>query len=120
MNRQNVAKLCRAFSGGRTDVHEEHRTGRSSVICYALLRRTEEAIQANRRFTLRELHKIIPEVSMTTLHECVTVTLGHHKLCAHWVPKMLTEERKRKGWASHSTSSHASVRSSAIQLGPFT
>ncbi|GBN66300.1 hypothetical protein AVEN_169592-1 [Araneus ventricosus] len=118
MNRQNVTKLCRPFSEGRTDVHEKHSTGRPSVISDALLRKTEEVIQANRRLTLRELHKIIPEVPMTTLHERVTVTLGYHKLCARWVPRMLTEEHKRKGWASHSTSSHASIRSSTIQLGP--
>ncbi|GBL53068.1 hypothetical protein AVEN_212539-1 [Araneus ventricosus] len=82
MNEQNVTKWCRAFSECGTDVHEEHRTGRPSMISDALLRRTEEAIQANKRLTLRELHKIVPEVSMTTLTECVTVTLGYHKLCA--------------------------------------
>ncbi|GBM21551.1 hypothetical protein AVEN_85360-1 [Araneus ventricosus] len=85
---QNPAKcevltvICFLHAKGRTDVHEENRTGRPSGISDALLRRTEEAIQANRRFTLRELHKIILEVSMTTLHECVAVTLGYHKLCA--------------------------------------
>ncbi|GBM49686.1 hypothetical protein AVEN_274346-1 [Araneus ventricosus] len=52
--------------------------------------------QANRRLRLRELHKTIPGMSMTTLHECVTVTLGYHKLCASWVSKMLTEEHKKK------------------------
>ncbi|GBL93276.1 hypothetical protein AVEN_42706-1 [Araneus ventricosus] len=96
MNTQHVTKWCRAFSEGRTDVHEEHRTGRSSVISGALLRRTEEAIQANRLLTLREQHKIIPELSMTTLHECVTVTLRYHNLCARLFPKMLTEEHKKK------------------------
>ncbi|GBN11667.1 hypothetical protein AVEN_102866-1 [Araneus ventricosus] len=77
-------------------VTKKHRTGRPSVISDARLRRTEEAIQANRRLTMREMHKIILEVSMTTLHECVTVTLGYHKLCTRWVPKMLTEEHKKK------------------------
>ncbi|GBN35981.1 hypothetical protein AVEN_9169-1 [Araneus ventricosus] len=67
MNRQNVTKRCRAFSEGRTDAHKEHRTGRPSVISDSLLRRTEEVIQANRRLTLRELHKIIPELSMNVL-----------------------------------------------------
>lgn len=94
MNRQNVTKWCCDFSGGRTDVHDEHRTGRPSVISDALLQRTEEANHANRRLTMKELHKIIPEVSMTTLYEAVT--LGHKKLCARWVPKMLTEEHKKK------------------------
>ncbi|GFX89150.1 uncharacterized protein TNCV_20461 [Trichonephila clavipes] len=35
MNRQNVTKLCRHFSEGRTDVNDEQRTGWSSVISNA-------------------------------------------------------------------------------------
>ncbi|GFW50890.1 uncharacterized protein TNCV_3591721 [Trichonephila clavipes] len=59
-------------------------------------KRTEKAIRANRRLKLKGLHQIIPEVSMTTLYEVVTVKLGYSKLCARWVPKMLTEEHKKK------------------------
>ncbi|GFX04265.1 uncharacterized protein TNCV_3974141 [Trichonephila clavipes] len=73
LNRQNVTKLCRHFSDGRTDVHDEQRTGRPSVISDALLQRTEEAIRANRHLKLKELHQIILEVSMTTLYEFVSV-----------------------------------------------
>ena len=32
MNRQNVTKWCREFSEGRTDVHVEQRSGRTSMI----------------------------------------------------------------------------------------
>ena len=32
MNRQNVTKWCREFSEGRTDVHEEQRSGWPSLI----------------------------------------------------------------------------------------
>ncbi|GFQ75472.1 uncharacterized protein TNCT_511861 [Trichonephila clavata] len=86
MNRQNVMKWCRHFCEGRTDVHDEQGTGRPSVISDALFQRTEEAIRTNRRLKLKELHQIIPEVSMTTLYEVVTVRLGYRKLCEHWVP----------------------------------
>ncbi|GFW23747.1 histone-lysine N-methyltransferase SETMAR [Trichonephila clavipes] len=96
MSRQNVTKWCLHFSEGRTDVHDEQRTGRPSVISDALLQRTEEVIRANRRLGLKEMLQIIPEVSITTLYEVVTVKLGYRKLCARWVPKMLTEEHKRK------------------------
>ncbi|GFR27778.1 HTH_48 domain-containing protein [Trichonephila clavata] len=96
MNRQNATKWCRHFSEGRTDVHDKQKTDRPSVISDALLQRTEEVIHANRRLKLKELHQIIPKVSMTTLYEVVTVKLGYMKLCAPWVPKMLTEEHKKK------------------------
>jgi len=32
MNRQNVTKWCREFSEGRTDIHDEQRSGRPSLI----------------------------------------------------------------------------------------
>jgi len=72
VNRQNVTKWCREFSEGRTDVHDEQRSGRTSLISYELLQEIEGEIRANRHVTIRELHRIIPEVSKTTIHEAVT------------------------------------------------
>jgi hypothetical protein len=65
-----------------------------------ILQETEGEIPANRRVTIRELHHIIPEVSKTTIHEDVTEKLGHRKLCASWVPKMLTDDHKTKRMGS--------------------
>ena len=42
------------------------------------------------------MHHIIPKVCKTTIHEAVTEKLGYRKLCAHWVPKMLTDDHKTK------------------------
>ncbi|GFV13250.1 histone-lysine N-methyltransferase SETMAR [Trichonephila clavipes] len=95
-NRQNVTKWCRHLSEGRTDVHDEQRTNRPSVISDVLLQKTEESIRVNEHLKFKELHQIIPEVSMTTIYEFVTVKLGYRKLCERWVPKMLTEEHKMK------------------------
>ena len=50
--------------------------------------------------TIRELHHIIPEVSKTTIHEDVTEKLVYTKLCARWVPKMLTDHHKTKRMGS--------------------
>jgi transposase len=80
MNRQNVTKWCREFSAGRTDVHDEQRSGRPSSISDDLLQEIEEEIRANRRVTIRELHHIFPEVSKTTIHKVVTEKLGYRKL----------------------------------------
>ena len=35
-------------------------------------------------------------MSKTTIYEAVTEKLGYRKLCAHWVPKMLTDDHKKK------------------------
>ena len=98
MNRQNATKWCREFSEGRNDVHDKQRSGRPSLISDDILQEIEGEIRENRRVTIRELHPIIPEVSKTTIHEAVTEKLGHRKLCACWVPRMLTEITKRNGW----------------------
>jgi transposase len=82
MNWQNVTKWCREFSEGRTDVHDEQRSGRPSLISDNLLQKTEGEIRTNRRRTIRELHHIIPKVSETTIHEAVTEKVGYRKLCA--------------------------------------
>ena len=42
MNRQNVTKRCREFSEGRTDVHDEERSGRPSLLSDDLLQETKE------------------------------------------------------------------------------
>ena len=46
--------------------------------------------------TIRQLNHIIPEVSKTKIHEAVTEKLGYRKLCARWVPKILTDDYKTK------------------------
>jgi len=96
MNRYNVTKWCREFAEGRTDVHDEQRSGRSSLISDDLLQEIEGEIRANRRLTIRELHHTIPEVSKTTIHEAVTEKVGYIKLCTCWVPKILTSDHKTK------------------------
>ena len=41
MNQQNVTKWCSEFSERRTDVHDEQRSGRPSLISYELLHEIE-------------------------------------------------------------------------------
>ena len=86
-------------SPGGGQVHDEQWNGRSSLTSDVLLQKIEE-LRANRRVTMRELHHIIPEVSKTAIHEAVTEKLGYRKLCARWVPKMLTDDQKTKRMGS--------------------
>jgi hypothetical protein len=100
MNRQNVTKWYREFSKGRTDIHDEQKSGKPSLISDDFLQKTEGKIHAKRRGTIRELHHIIPEVSKTTIHEAVTEKLGYRKLCVHWVPEILMDDHKKKWMGS--------------------
>jgi len=77
MNRQNVTKCCREFSEGRTEVHDEQRWGKPSLISDDILQEIEGEIRANRRVKIRELHHIIPEVFKTTIHEAMIEKLWY-------------------------------------------
>jgi hypothetical protein len=79
MNRQNVTEWRHEFSKGRTDIHEEQRSGRPSLISDACLQQIEVETYANQHGMIRELHHSISEVSKTTIHEAVTEKLGYRK-----------------------------------------
>ncbi|GFT87462.1 hypothetical protein TNCV_641711 [Trichonephila clavipes] len=47
--------LCQKFKDGRTNVHDEERSGRPSVITDDLMQAVEAKIHENRRFTITTL-----------------------------------------------------------------
>lgn len=91
-----VRKWVRMFNEGRTNVHDESRSGRPSVVNDDLVRKVDEKIKENRRFTITMLSDEFPQISRTVLYQIVVDHLGYHKLCSRWVPKMLTDVHKTK------------------------
>ncbi|GFV80322.1 HTH_48 domain-containing protein [Trichonephila clavipes] len=90
-----VRRWVRDFKNGRTDVHDEARAGRPSASDETIAK-VEAAMLEDRRTTVRELCEKIPEVSKTTIDKILTERLGYSKVCARWVPKMLTADHKRQ------------------------
>ncbi|GBN49171.1 Histone-lysine N-methyltransferase SETMAR [Araneus ventricosus] len=90
-----IRKWVRQSNDGRTNVHDEARSGRSSVVNDGLVAKVNAKIRENRRFTIRMLYEEFPQISKTALHEIVTNRLNR-KLCSCWVPKMLTDAHKTK------------------------
>ncbi|PNF38167.1 hypothetical protein B7P43_G14229, partial [Cryptotermes secundus] len=68
MNRQRVSKWCREFETGRSDVHDQIRSGRPSVVTDEIIPKTDKNIRADRRLTIDELHQQCPDVLITVLH----------------------------------------------------
>jgi hypothetical protein len=52
-NRQNVAKWCRGFEAGRSDVHN----GRPSVVTDEVIQKIDGNLHADRRLTIDELFR---------------------------------------------------------------
>ncbi len=93
MSVQKVRNWCRMFDSGRESAADKARSGRPSVVNDDLVKRIETKIRADRRVTFDEL-KLNFDVSRGTLYSIVHDRLQFRKLCARWVPKMLTPEHK--------------------------
>jgi hypothetical protein len=79
---------------GRENVHNEARSGRPSLVNDDLVRKVNERVRDNRRFTVSGLSLHFPQISRTLLHDIVSSYLDYRKVCV--VPKMLTEEHKKQ------------------------
>jgi hypothetical protein len=71
-----VRQWCRMFRDGRTNVHDEERSGRPSVV------RDDLIENERRRFIISEFLREFPQISPTVLCEIIAVRLGCHKCCA--------------------------------------
>jgi transposase len=60
MNESDVRKWCRMFNEGRTNIRDEERSGRPSLIAEDLKNVIGQHIRTNRRFTLDEIHEKFP------------------------------------------------------------
>jgi transposase len=58
MNESIVRKWCRMFNEGRTNVHDEERSGRPSLITKDSKNRIDKHIRTHTRFTLDEIHTL--------------------------------------------------------------
>jgi transposase len=83
-----VRQWCRMFKDGRTNVHDEERSGRPSVVS------DDQKICERRRFTISELLCEFAQISRTVFYEIIIVRLGYHKFHATWIPKMLMGAHK--------------------------
>ncbi|KAJ4425552.1 hypothetical protein ANN_27747, partial [Periplaneta americana] len=100
MNERNVRKWCEMFNNGRTNVHDETRPGRPSLITEDLKTKVNNRILQDRRTSLDELHIAFPDISRSLLGETVLQHLGYHKICARWVPRQLSDQHKTQRMAS--------------------
>ena len=98
MSEGGVMQWCIVFKNGRTNIHDEERSGRPTIVTDELVAKINVKINANRRFTITEFSLEFPPISRSLLHEIVTEKLDYHKFCTRWVPKLLSEDHKNSAW----------------------
>ena len=67
-----VRKWVRMFNEGRENVHDEARSGRSSLVNNDLVRKVNERVRDDRRFTISDLSLHFPRISRTLLYDIVS------------------------------------------------
>jgi hypothetical protein len=80
-----VRQWCRLFKDGRTNVHDEERSGRLCVVSDDLVRSVDQKICERRCFTISELSCEFPHTLRTVLYEIITDRLGYRKFWSRFV-----------------------------------
>ena len=70
MNEGSVRRCSRSFKDSRTNLHDEKRSGDPSLVA-EMKQKANEKTQENKQFTISELHKYFPDVSLSEIHEIV-------------------------------------------------
>ena len=91
---ETIRRWVKSFREGREDTADDHRSGRPITATSAsVVEKVSNAIDKDRRLTTREVAEVVG-ISHDSAHKILTVDLGKKKLCARWIPHLLTDEQK--------------------------
>lgn len=91
-----VARWAKEFKLGRTSTEDEHREGRPSTSLTAEnVKKVEDIVLADRRVTIRHVAEVTG-ISYGSVQRIFANELEMRKVSARWVPRMLTDEQKKK------------------------
>lgn len=90
---RTVYRWIEHFSTGRTDVHDEPRSGRPSVISETVVDAAGVFVRENRSCTLDDI-ALEFDISHATAHSLVHNHLKMRKLLSQWVPYQLTDVQR--------------------------
>jgi len=74
-----VRKWVRMFNEGRANVHDEARSGRPSLVNDDLVRKFNERMRDDRRFTISDLSLHFSQISRTLLYDTVSSHLDRRR-----------------------------------------
>ena len=88
-----VRRWVRRFQRGESDVEDKARSGRPHTATTPENEaRLDGLIRADRRLTVNEMREELG-VGVSAV-ETMLSSLGYSKVCARWVPRMLTQDQK--------------------------
>ena len=79
MSEGMVRKWVRMFNEGRENVHDEARSGRPSLVNDDLVRKVNERVRDDRRFSISDLSLHFPQISRTLFYDIVSSHLDRRR-----------------------------------------
>ena len=79
MNDGMVREWVRMFNEGREMLHDEARSGRPSLVNDDLVRKVNETVSDDRRFTISDLSLHFPQISRNLIYDIVSSQLGYRR-----------------------------------------
>ena len=90
-----VCKCVRPLNDGRESIENDPRVGRSvSILTKKNVATVKTLIEEDARYTVQDIEELSGIHSSSVL-KILCERLGLHKICARWVPHLLTDEQKQ-------------------------
>ena len=86
-----VFRWHKAFKNGRENVEDEHPL---TTISDQNVQRVKEVLNSDRRLSARMIDDIV-KLPKTIVHEIISENVHMRKICAEFVPKVLTADKKK-------------------------
>ncbi len=94
MSRPMISKWCSMFNNGRDYVEDEPRAGRPRTSHTAAnVKRVNELILEDRRVRIQDIASKL-NMCYGTVSTIIHEELNFHKVCARWVPRLLSDDHK--------------------------
>ena len=93
MKRTALHKWYSRYENGYESVMDDQRSGRPTSITSHKDQEIKELLDKDRRITIREVSQRV-DCSVGTVHTIIHENLNRRRLCARWIPKMLSECQK--------------------------
>ena len=89
MKRTALHKWYSLYENGYESVMDEQRSGRPTSITSQKVQEIKELLDKDRRITVRQVSQRVDR-SVGTVHTIIHKNLNMRRLCARWIPKMLS------------------------------
>lgn len=94
LSRTQVFDWAKKFKEGREVVeNESHQRRPRTSVTEDNIRLIRDLIEGDRRLTVDEIAREV-QISHGSVHSIITEHLGFRKVCARWVPRLLTNDQK--------------------------